>query len=173
MDENSGIGKDSRIPWHLPSDLKRFKSLTMGHLLVMGRKTYEAIGKPLPGRVMVIITRRKKYDLDTCLVVNSLEAAINLALNNHEDELFIIGGGEIFSQAIGLADKIYLTSVHTRMDADVFFPKIDGSIWRLIKSDATTPDEKDEYESDFKIFIRKSEKWVDKSTNPHIIGQTS
>ena len=154
MDENRGIGKDNSIPWHLSSDLKRFKSLTMGHHLVMGRKTYEAIGKPLPGRVMIVITRRKKYHPDQCHVVNSISAAIKLASNRHEDELFIIGGGEVFNQAIELADKIYLTRVHTKAGADVFFPKIDESKWALIKSENKAPDEKDEFGSDFEILIR-------------------
>ncbi len=157
MDENCGIGKDNRIPWHLSSDLQRFKSLTLGHHLVMGRKTYEAIGKPLPGRVMIVITRRKKYQPDQCQVVNSISEAIRLAKKSHEDELFIIGGGEIFNQTIDLADRIYLTRVHTKVGADVFFPKIDESMWALIKSENKAPDEKDEYGSDFEILIRRPE----------------
>src|SRR4030066_2251502 len=114
MDEKGGIGKQNQLPWHLPSDLKRFKSLTMGHHIVMGRKTYETIGKPLPGRTMVIITRRKAYHPTGCIVVNSILEATRFAETNHEDELFIIGGGEIFKKAIGLAKKIYLTTVPTK-----------------------------------------------------------
>ena len=94
IDINGGIGKDDRLPWHLKADLKRFKRLTMGHYLVMGRKTFESIGKPLPGRKMIIVTRNKSYHPDNCLVVNSIEQAIELAKRNHETEVFIIGGGE-------------------------------------------------------------------------------
>jgi dihydrofolate reductase len=173
MDENCGIGKDNRIPWHLSSDLKRFKKLTMGHHLVMGRKTYEAIGKPLPGRMMIVITRSKKFAPYGCQVVDSIDTAIQFAQNRNEDELFIIGGGEVFSQTIDIADKIYLTRVHAKVDADVFFPWIDKSEWLLDECENKAADEKDEYSSDFEILIRKPGKQVDKSRNPHIIGQTS
>ena len=154
MDLLGGIGKDNRLPWHLHSDLKRFKSLTMGHHMVMGRKTYETIGKPLPGRTMVIITRRKAYHPKGCIVVNSIEEATRFAETNHEDEVFIIGGGEIFKQAIGLGKKIYLTTVHTETGADVFFPRIDWVDWSLVWSEDIPQDEKDEFASDFKIFER-------------------
>lgn len=155
MDKKGGIGKNNQLPWHLPSDLKRFKNLTKGHHLVMGRKTYETIGKPLPGRVMIVITQQKDYFPKGCMVVNSLGEAIKLAENNHETEVFIIGGGEIFHQAIGHADKIYLTTVHADVDADVLFPKIDLNHWELSKSEDPSQDEKDEYKSDFKILIYK------------------
>jgi dihydrofolate reductase len=155
MDEKGGIGKNNQLPWHLPSDLKRFKNLTMGHHLVMGRKTYETIGKPLNGRVMIVVTHQKGYSPEDCLVVNSLEAAIKLSESNHEKELFIIGGGVIFTQAIDLVDKIYLTTIHTDVDADVCFPKIDLDQWELIAEEDIMKNETDEFESDFKIFIRK------------------
>jgi len=155
MDEKGGIGKDNRLPWHLPSDLKRFKKLTMGHHLLMGRKTYETIGKPLPGRVMIVVSRKKDYFPKDCTVVNSLEEALHFAEDSHETEVFIIGGGEIFHQAIGLADKIYLTTVHADVDTDVLFPKIDQYQWELTDSDYSSQNEKDEYRSDFKILIRK------------------
>jgi dihydrofolate reductase len=155
MDEKGGIGKNNRLPWHLPSDLKRFKNLTMGHHLVMGRKTYETIGKPLPGRMMIVVTRKEDYFLKDCIVVNSVEQALHLAENNHETEVFIIGGGEIFHQAIGLADKIYLTTVYANVDADVLFPKIDCNHWELTESDFSLQNDKDEYKSDFKVFISK------------------
>jgi dihydrofolate reductase len=154
MDIKGGIGKNNKLPWHLKSDLKRFKKITMGHHLAMGRKTYETIGKPLPGREMIIITRQKDYFPKDCMVVNSLETAINLAEGTHENELFIIGGGEIFNQAIGLADKIYLTTIHADVLADVFFPKIDFRQWKIIEGNEIVQDETDEFESDFKILIR-------------------
>lgn len=155
MDEKGGIGKGNRLPWYLPSDLKRFKKLTMGHHLVMGRKTYETIGKSLPGRVMIVVTHQKDYFPKDCMIVNSLEAAIKLAQDNHESEVFIIGGGQIFHQAIGLADRIYLTTIHTDVDADVLFPKIDLNQWELTESEGSSQYEKDDYESDFKILKRK------------------
>jgi dihydrofolate reductase len=155
MDEKGGIGKNNRLPWHLPSDLKRFKNLTMGHHLVMGRKTYETIGKPLPGRMMIVVTRKEGYFLKDCIVVNSVEEALHLAENNRETEVFIIGGGEIFQQAIDLADKIYLTTVYANVDADVLFPKIDRIHWELTESDISSQNDKDEYKSDFKVLIRK------------------
>jgi dihydrofolate reductase len=155
MDERGGIGKDNRLPWHLQSDLKRFKQLTTGHHIVMGRKTYETIGRSLPGREMIVITRKKDYSPSGCMVANSLEAAINLARQNDERELFIIGGGEIFSQTIGLADKIYMTIVHTDVNADVFFPKFDLEKWKIISGETFTQNEYDEYGSEFKILLNK------------------
>jgi dihydrofolate reductase len=155
MDERGGIGKNNRLPWHLPSDLKRFKNLTMGHHLVMGRKTYETIGKPLPGRVMIVVTHQKDYFLEGCMVARSLRDAIKLAKDDHESEVFIIGGGEIFQQAIDLADKLYLTTVHVNVDADVSFPKINLIQWEQIKIDNIAQNNKDEYESDYKILVKK------------------
>lgn len=154
MDERGGIGKDNRLPWHLASDLKRFKMLTMGHHIVMGRKTYETIGKPLPDRVMLVVTRNKDISPEGCIVVDSLGAAIDLAEANRESELFIIGGGEIFAQAIALADKMYITTVYTDVDADVMFPKFDLVEWELIHREKITHTEDDDYDSDFRILLR-------------------
>lgn len=155
MDERGGIGKNNQLPWHLSSDLKRFKNLTMGHHLVMGRKTYETIGKPLPGRVMVVVTHQKDYFPKGCMVVNSLNDAIKRAEDDHETEVFIIGGGEIFQQAIDRADKVYLTTVHVNANADVSFPNIDPNQWELGKIEKITKNDNDEYESDFKILVKK------------------
>jgi len=156
MDEKGGIGKDNQLPWYLPSDLRRFKSLTMGHYLVMGRKTYESIGKPLPGRTMVVVSYNAGYHPKGCIVVNSIEEAIRVAMDAHEIEVFIIGGGEVFRQTINIANKIYLTNVHVDAKADVFFPNIDSSLWKLVWNQVSSWDEKDEYESDFKILIRNN-----------------
>ena len=154
MDQQGGIGKNNQLPWHLVSDLKRFKQLTMGHHVVMGRKTYETIGRQLPGRVMVIITRNKDYSAEGCQVVNSLRAAIDLAEENLDREVFIIGGGDIFKEAINKADKIYLTTVHTVVGADVFFPMLDLHEWKITSSEIISPNEMEDYPSDFKILIR-------------------
>jgi dihydrofolate reductase len=126
----------------------------MGHHIVMGRKTYETIGRPLPGRVMILVTHKNDYVVEGCVVCNSLSAAIDMAEAKHESELFIIGGGEIFQQAIDLADKIYLTNVHTVVNADVFFPKFYLNDWEIIKSERITHNKGDDYASDFKILKR-------------------
>ena len=155
MDEEGGIGKNNQLPWHLPSDLKRFKALTMGHHLVMGRKTYETIGRPLQGRVMIIITRKKDYAPQGCIIAHSLGEAIKDAEGKQETELFIIGGGEIFRQAVNLAEKIYLTRVHAIIDADVFFPEIDFNQWICSNGESRTKTDNEEYASDFVILTRK------------------
>ncbi len=155
MDKNGGIGKENRLPWHLPSDLKRFKRLTMGHHLVMGRKTYATIGKPLPGRVMIVLSRQKGYFAPGCQVARSLPEAVQFAEAQQESELFIIGGGEVFRQAIDLADKIYLTTVHAVVGADISFPWIDPGQWERVDSETQTRNGQDEYDTDFKVWVRK------------------
>jgi dihydrofolate reductase len=155
MDETRGIGKHNRLPWHLPSDLKRFKKLTMGHHLVMGRKTYETIRKPLPGRKMIVISHQPDYVAPGCQVVQSISQALRVVEDYHETEVFIIGGGEIFTQSVGIADKIYLTAIHADVDADVKFPIIDYTQWEMIYREVIPQDESDEYRSDFMIYARK------------------
>jgi dihydrofolate reductase len=155
MDEMGGIGKDNRLPWHLSSDLKRFKQLTMGHHLVMGRKTYETIGHPLPGRTTIVITRNQQYPAEGYLVATSLDEALDLVRENGETEAFIAGGGEIFTLALPLADRIYLTRVHAQVQADVFFPPFSPEGWRQIESIEQLSDEKNDYPSTFIIFVKK------------------
>lgn len=119
---NRAIGKDNKLLWHISEDLKRFKRLTSGHPVIMGRKTFESIGKPLPNRTNIIITRDPGYTADGCVVVNSLEKAIEEAKKVEAEELFIIGGAQIFNQSLPIADKLYLTLVEGDFDGDVFFP---------------------------------------------------
>ncbi|AXT18990.1 dihydrofolate reductase [Flavobacteriaceae bacterium AU392] len=127
--ENDAIGKDNQLIWHLSDDLKRFKLLTNGHHIIMGRKTFESFPKPLPNRTHIVITRQVDYVVPQgVIVVNSLENAINASKNDSQP--FIIGGGEIYKQAMTLADKIELTRVHESFEADTFFPKIDSTIWK-------------------------------------------
>lgn len=154
VDEKGGIGRENKIPWHLSSDLRRFKKITMGHYLIAGRKTSESIDGPLPGRKMIIVTRQPNYSATGYIIVNSLIAALQLASDQQETEVFIIGGGEIFSQAIKFADKIYLTRVHTNISADVFFPKMNNDQWETITSEKVLQDEKDDFPSDFIILSR-------------------
>jgi len=154
MDENHGIGKDSTIPWRLPADLKRFRTLTTGHHIIMGRKTYDSIGHLLPNRTMVIITKNKNLVIEDCLVVHSLSEAIYIVRERGETEAFIIGGGEIFQQFIGLADRIYLTLVHTIADTDTYFPSIDRNDWEIIESTKFSSDDRNTIPSTFSIFER-------------------
>jgi dihydrofolate reductase len=122
MAENRVIGSGGTIPWKLPEDLRRFRSITMGHAVIMGRKTFESIGRPLPGRRNIILTRNREYRAEGCLVVHGLEAA--LAECREADEVFICGGGEVFREALPLASRIYLTVVHINVEGDTFFPPI-------------------------------------------------
>jgi len=132
MDEEGGIGVDNDLPWHLSQDLKHFKRITMGHHLVMGRKTYQSIGQPLPGRTMIILTRNRDFRAQGCHVVHSLESAFDFAASRGEEEVFVIGGSSVFRQALPRADKLYLTRVHARVEADTYFPEFDLSAWELI-----------------------------------------
>lgn len=117
------IGKKGSLPWYIPEELKRFKSITMGHPIIMGRKTHESIGKALPGRTNIVITHEPNYQAGGCMVVHSLDEAIKLAQNQSGgDEVFIIGGGQIYQEAIGMANKLYLTYIDKEIEGDVFFP---------------------------------------------------
>lgn len=149
MDEEGGIGKNGRVPWHLSDDLKRFKRLTMGHHILMGRKTYESIGKLLPGRISVVITRSSSSLLEGCIVVGSLKEAFQTAEKAGETEAFVIGGGQIFKQAIGLAHTLYLTRVYARLGCDVFFPAYDGQEWMVEEQAFQPQDDHNQYPSTF------------------------
>jgi dihydrofolate reductase len=159
MDEKGGIGLKDRLPWRLSADLKRFKSLTMGHHLIMGRKTYESIGSILPGRTTIIVTRNPDYTAPGCpgvhcLIAQSLPLALALASDRGDEEVFIIGGGQIFKQSLHLADRIYLTQVHTQVDADTFFPSFDQNQWDEIESSYHPADENNQYPATFKVLSR-------------------
>lgn len=121
--KNRELGKDNKLLWHIPEDLKRFKQLTLNHPIIMGRKTFESIGRILPNRTNIVVTRDKEKEIEGCIVVSSLEEAIKQAKNKKgNDEIFIIGGGQIFEQALPLVDKLYLTIVDAEFEADTFFP---------------------------------------------------
>lgn len=149
MDEKRGIGKNNQLPWRLSDDLKRFKALTMGHHIIMGRKTYESIARLLPGRTMVIVTRNPEYDVVGALVTNSLPMALEIAEKSNESEVFIVGGAEIFAEALPLADRIYLTLVHSNVDADVFFPEFDHDDWIGKETSFVDANDKNEYPMSF------------------------
>jgi dihydrofolate reductase len=134
MDNNRLIGRDNSLPWRLSADLKRFKALTMGHTLIMGRKTYESIGRPLPGRKTVIITRNEAYAVDGVDVAHSLDDAVVRAAAAHEaDEAFIAGGAEIYQHALPRADRMHLTLIDASFDGDTFFPAIDDDEWTEVE----------------------------------------
>jgi dihydrofolate reductase len=152
---NSVIGVNNTLPWHLPADLRHFKALTMGHHIIMGRKTYESIGKPLPGRTSVIVTRNAGYSATGATVVNSLEQGIEACQD--DTEVFVIGGEELYRQTIPLADRIYLTEIDTDMPGDAYFPELNPASWREIRRDSHPPDDKNQYRYHFVIFDRKAE----------------
>ena len=154
VSENNALGKDNQLLWHLPEDFKRFKTLTSGHYIVMGRKTFESFPKPLPNRTHLIITRQPNYQApEGCVVVSSLEKAMELCPAN--EEAFVIGGGEIYQQAINIVDKIDVTRVHTTIDADTFFPEIDTNIWKLVFEEFHPKDEKHAFDFTFLTYVRR------------------
>lgn len=151
--ENNALGKDNDLLWHLPEDFKRFKQITSGHYIIMGRKTFESFPKPLPNRTHIIITRQEEYLVEGCLVVHSLEEALEIAPQN--EEVFIIGGAQIYEQALPFADKIDLTRVHIELNADAFFPEYNTSEWNLVFSEKHFKDEKHQYDFTFETYIKK------------------
>ena len=151
--ENNALGKENQLLWHLPDDFKRFKTLTSGHYIIMGRKTFESFPKPLPNRTHVIISRQANYQPEGCIVVNSLEQAIEACPKT--EEVFIIGGGEIYRQSIAVADKLDLTKVHASFEADTHFPEIDLSQWQLVFEEHHSKDERHDYAFTFQTFTRK------------------
>jgi dihydrofolate reductase len=155
MDEQRGIGFRGNLPWRLPADLRRFKTLTMGHHLVMGRKTYESIGRPLPGRTMIVLSRNPGYQPVGCLPAGSLDEGLEIARHRGEDEVFVIGGGDVFTQALPIADRIYLTLVHGRVEADTYFPEFDPEDWAEVESVGHPADEDHVFPFTFKVLERR------------------
>jgi dihydrofolate reductase len=155
MDERRGIGKDGSLPWRLSADMQLFKTTTMGHHLVMGRLTYESIGRPLPGRTNIVVTRNPDYRAEGCLLVHSVEESLALAESRGEDEVFVIGGGQIYDLTLHLADRIYLTRVHAQVDCDVFFPEFDAQRWVELESAFHPADERNQYPFTFQLLGRK------------------
>lgn len=143
--ENGVIGKDNQLIWRLSSDLKRFKSLTMGHPILMGRKTHESIGKALPGRENIILTRNQDFQAEGCTIIHDL----NSFLKQHKEEkIFVIGGEEIYRLCLAYADEIHLTKVHTQIDGDAFFPELSEE-WKEMSKETHSKDDKNEYDYSF------------------------
>ena len=150
---NNELGKDNQLIWHLPNDFKRFKTLTTGHYIIMGRKTFESFPKPLPNRTHVIITRQKNYTAENCIVVDSLKKAI--AVCPKEEDVYVIGGGEIYNQSSDFADKLEITKVFHSFEADTFFPEIDITKWKLVSEEFHAKDEKHAYDFCFQTYVSK------------------
>lgn len=153
--ENNAIGKNNQLLWHLPNDLKFFKNLTWGMIVVMGRKTYEAVDKPLPGRVNIVITRQEDWKKEGTITASDLSEALTIAEETHFKEAFVIGGGEIYKQAMNIADKIYITRVHANLEGDTFFPMINDSEWKLVSNEDFDKDAKHQYSYSFQLWERK------------------
>lgn len=154
VSKNGVIGKDNDIPWYLPADLAYFKKTTIQHTIIMGRKTYESIGRPLPKRTNIIVTRNPYFASSHCLVAHSVAEALEMAHERGEDEVFIIGGGKIFDISYELWDRLYLTEVDVEVDGDVFFTEINLDDWNLISEDRHQKDEKNEFDYTFKVYER-------------------
>ena len=152
---NHAIGINNRLPWHLPNDLKWFKEKTMGHHVIMGRKSFESLGKPLPKRTNIIITRDEKFFHSDCIVVRSIDEALLAAHKNGESEVFILGGGQIYDQTKNLWDKLYLTEVDASPDADTYFPVVDLSEYVLTFEESHPQDERHKFRYTFKVFEHK------------------
>lgn len=156
ISNNRVIGQDNDIPWYLPADLKYFKRKTLNHHIIMGRKTFQSIGRPLPKRTNIILTRDLFFVASNCLIAYSLEQALDIAKNNGETEAFIIGGGEIYRAALPHLDKIYLTQVDINIEGSVTFPELPENDWQETWCEAHLPDEKNEHSYTFKIFTRST-----------------
>jgi dihydrofolate reductase len=150
---NNALGKDNQLIWHLPADLKRFKSTTLGQTVVMGRKTFESLGKALPNRNNIVITRNKNFIAADVTVVHSLKQA--LEISKGKEKIYILGGAEIYTQALPFADLLDLTLVHADVKADTFFPVIDQSIWKEIRREDHKKDDKNTYDYSF-VTYKKS-----------------
>lgn len=154
ISSNNVIGKDNDLPWYLPADLKYFKKTTLGHPVIMGRKSYESIGRPLPKRTNIIVTRDPFYISSNILVTHSMEEAISLAEDINNDEVFIIGGAMIYESSLPYLNRMYITEVQTDIEGDTFFPEWSQEEWRLVSEDHHTADEKNEFDYAFKVYER-------------------
>jgi dihydrofolate reductase len=154
-DEQNGIGVNNNLLCHLPADLKYFKQVTSGHCIVMGRKTFESIGRPLPNRTNIVVTRNQGLAIPGCVVVTSLQNAVDYAKQHNETELMITGGGTIYADAVNWCDKVYLTRIHHTFNADTFFPEVEKAGFTLSASETHPADEKHAYSYTFEVWERK------------------
>jgi dihydrofolate reductase len=153
--KNGVIGNAGKIPWHLPNDMRHFREITLNHPVIMGRKTYESIGKPLPGRNNIIVTRQEDYGAPECTVVHTLEDALKAARQEGAEEAFVIGGSELYREAMPVADRLYITAIGENFEGDALFPEINSFEWKKISEEKGTVDEKNRHPHAFLIFERK------------------
>ncbi len=153
-DEKNGIGFEGQLPWRLPADLRRFKELTMGHTLILGRKTYESIGRPLPGRKMILVTRNPDFRAEGCLIAHSMAEALEMARQRGEEEAFICGGSQIYRQTLHTAGRLYLTRLHAQFQADAFLPEIDLSAWNQVSAEFHESDQENPVPFTFFVYQR-------------------
>lgn len=155
MASNRVIGRNNGLPWHLSADLKRFKSLTMGQIIIMGRKTYESIGRPLPGRINIIISRQPGFSVPSAIVTGSIEEALTACAPYQDKEIFIIGGAELYQQTLARCQRLYLTEVQKEFEGDAFFPEFDRNDWHESLREIHTLEEGERLEYHFVVLERK------------------
>ena len=155
FDENRVIGKNNELIWHLPADLKRFKALTTGHVIIMGRKTYDSIGKPLPNRTTIVISRTPGLQIEGVICTTSIEEAILKAKSLSREDIFIVGGAEIYALSLAVADQIFVTQLHDIFEGDAFFPEIPASEWEVTEKERGVTDEKNAYQFSYLTYSRK------------------
>ncbi len=154
--ENGVIGRQGRLPWHLSDDLRRFKRLTMGHTIIMGRRTWQSIGRALPGRRTVVVSRQPDYRVNMAAVemAASLDAALQIAASAGDDEAFIVGGAELYRNALHRADRLYMTRVRAVVDGDTYFPDVQLGDWQLVESEDHVANEENDYPNRFEVYDR-------------------
>jgi len=157
MARNRVIGRDNRLPWHMPDDLAWFFRITRGHHIIMGRRNYEANGRALPGRTNIVITRNRDYRAPDCVVAHTVEEALDYARRRGEEEVFIVGGGEIYAATLSLTDRVYLTIIDTEVEGDTSYPVLDPQEWEEISRDPRKADDRNPYNYTFYIFERKKQ----------------
>ncbi len=152
ISDNQVIGREGQLPWHLSADLQRFKRLTMGHHIVMGRKTYDSIGRQLPGRTSIVLTRQPDWTVEGVVTATDFESA--LAQAGDDEEVFVIGGSQIYQLALPLVDRLYVTRVHASVEGDTYFPDITTDQWQLKQTDSFAADEKNDHDYSFLVYQR-------------------
>jgi dihydrofolate reductase len=155
FDENRVIGKNNTLIWHLPADLKRFKALTTGHVIIMGRKTFESIGKPLPNRTSIVISRQPDLQIEGAIIAHSVEEAILKAKSITREDIYIVGGAEIYALSLPLADQILVTQLHDIFEGDAYFPEIPAEIFEITEKERGITDEKNAYQYSYLTYTRK------------------
>lgn len=159
ISNNNAIGIDNDLPWHMPADLKFFKETTLGHYILMGRKSFDSVGRPLPGRTNIVVTRNKEFSNSQLKIVHSISDGILLAIEAKQEQLFILGGSNIYTQTMHIANRLYVTKINTHIpNATAFFPEIDLDVWTLISEDPHQADEANPFDYNFCVYDKKGTK---------------